>query len=347
MPRAIHFTRMHIHAKKTACAHSCKYCSMGNKRLTRISNDRYASFIMRFLEWGEAKHMLPYPIEYTLNYSDDYDRATLEMLHMLKQRSDRKYPLGGITLGGLRCRSNEELRAWLVERQSFGCETVHASFVGNRETHDYWNGRSGNFDFIMATLSLAGELGMALGARLFVIKSTLASLNDLSEKLDRLPQHNDNWRYAQPFFYAGWASRFEEERIDEETRDSLPGWLAPLIQNGAQRDIWRSEREWIAHIQNINEHPTEVNLILNLTDENIDRLERMSCEAIVAEYEQRTRAAYAAVPSFHELCDLYGDKGGRHIYELERCIEMKWLDRHLAKHPLDFERELTHLQMGN
>ncbi|WP_400766510.1 hypothetical protein [Methylosinus sporium] len=73
----------------------------------------------------------------------------------------------------------------------------------------------------------------------------------------------------------------------------------------------------------------------------------MSGAAIVDDYRTRTRAAYAAIPSLVELCDRYGNRDGTKIYPLQRCVEMKWLDLHLAEHPTDFERQLTHLQMGN
>ncbi len=69
----------------------------------------------------------------------------------------------------------------------------------------------------------------------------------------------------------------------------------------------------------------------------------MAFDAIVAEYESRTLAAYAMLPSLHELCDRYADRENRDVYALERCIAMKWLDRYLVAHPILFERHLTHL----
>ncbi|ACK52361.1 hypothetical protein Msil_3472 [Methylocella silvestris BL2] len=346
MAREVAFSGINIHAKKSACAHSCKYCLMGDKKLSSISNERFSTFVLRFLEWGDKRKRSDFAVEYSLNYSDEYDRATLEMLRGLNERFPSKYPLGGITLGGLRQRSEADMRAWLIERQSFGCRTAHASLAGVGALHDHWNGREGNFDFLLMTLRLAGELGMALGARLFVARSTLSSLEALNEKLDCLPRHEGDWRYAQPFFYLGWGARFEDERLDEELRDALPDWLDPLIERGAASGVWRSEREWIMHLRDTPAQPAKLSLDLILTDDNIDRLESMSCGEIVAEYETRTRAAYAALPSLHELCDRYADRDGRLVYELERCVELKWLDRHLAEHPTHFERQLTHLQLG-
>jgi hypothetical protein len=320
---------------------------MGDKKLAKLPPTRISAIVERFLEWEQARGGDMY-VAYVLNYTSDYDRHTLELVRDLSDRFPRRYkPLSGITLGGLPWRPEDELRAWLLERQEFGCKTAHASIAGTGKVHDYWNGRPGNFDLIMTTLRIAGELGMGLGARLFVTKSTVPMLQDLNEMLEQMPKHENDWRYALPFFYAGWGAKLEAERIDEDIRDSLPDWLDPLIKRSSCDGFWRSEREWITHIEASPEQPIETNLILNVTDDNIGRLELMSCDEIFADYEARTHAAYAAMPSLYELCDRYGDEENRKVYPLQRCIEMKWLDQHLTNHPIRFERQLTHLQMGN
>ncbi|WP_036293151.1 hypothetical protein [Methylosinus sp. PW1] len=338
---------IHVHAKLFPCAHSCKYCLMGDKTLARMDSARFSRVVERLLEWEEQNREAA-SVGYVLNYTSDYDRATLELIQALDRRFPRRYPpLSGITLGGLRERSRDELREWLLERQAFGCKTVHASLAGVGAVHDHWNGRRGNFDLIMSTLEVAGALGMALGARLFVATSTLADLPALNARLDRLPQNPGGWRYLCPFFYFGWGVRHEDERIDERTRDTLRKWLEALPEGSMRDEVWRSEREWIERIRSEEAEPREFDLIINVDDDNIDALESMSGAAIVDDYRTRTRAAYAAIPSLAELCDRYGDRDGTKIYPLQRCVEMKWLDLHLAEHPTDFERQLTHLQMGN
>jgi hypothetical protein len=343
------FERILVHAKLVACAHSCKYCLMGKKRLAKITPARFIGFVERFLEW-ERKQGSDEIVGYVPNYTSDHNRETLELLKDVDERFPRRYsPLRGITLGGLPMRTESELLEWLTERQSFGCETAHGSLAGTGKVHDYWNGQSGNYELIMTTMRIAGEIGMALGARMFVAKSTLSLLQELNDDLERLPKHEADWRYATPFFYAGWGARLEEERIDEDERDALPKWLEPMIRRSTSlRDvIWRSEREWIETIRDGKAQPSQIQLILNINDDNIDRLEGMSCDAIVAEYRSRTQAAYAAIPSLTELCERYGDRNDRRVYILQRCIQMKWLDLHLRDYPTRFERQLTHLQMGN
>ncbi|WP_412771732.1 hypothetical protein [Nitrobacter sp.] len=318
---------------------------MGKKKIARIQPGRLHALLERFLEWETSHDMR---IGYIVNYSADYDRATLEYLKDLSERFPRDYePLRRISLGGLRKRTDEELRLWLHERQQFGCISAHGSFAGHGEVHDYWNGQRGNYDLIVRTLRIAGEIGMAILARLFVVKSTLSTLQELNDTLDTLPDHQNNCRYAVPYFYAGWGSRLEEERIDERTRDELPSWLHRLLREARSAEgECRSEREWIEVIRN-DPAQRKNGLILNVTEDNIERLEQQTCDEIIGDLETRTRTAYAAIPGLSELCERYGDRNGTMIYGLERCLEMKWLDRHLQEHPTEFERQLTHLQLGN
>jgi hypothetical protein len=345
MGEHIRFETIHIHSKLVACAHSCKYCSMGKKKIARIQPGRIHALLERFLEW-ETSHGMG--VSYIVNYSADYDRATLGYLRDLRDRFPRDYePLRRLSLGGLRKRTDEELRLWLRERQQFGCISAHGSFAGYGDVHDSWNGQRGNYDLIVRTLRIAGEIGMAVLARLFVVKSTLSTLQALNDTLDTLPEHENNWRYAVPYFYAGWGSRLEDERIDEKTRDRLPPWLSALLCKARSAEgECRSEREWIEVIRH-NSTQRRDSLILNVTEDNIERLEQQTCDEIIKDLERRTLRAYAAIPDLPELCERYGDRNGTKIYGLERCLEMKWLDHHLQEHPAKFERQLTHLQLGN
>ncbi|WP_245272298.1 hypothetical protein [Xanthobacter sp. 126] len=338
------FSSLHIHCKLVACAHACRYCSMGKKTLSALEPERLHALLARFLEW-EAQGGLR--IGYVVNYTDNFDRRTLELLHDLARRFPRTYePLRRMSLGGQPLRTDQELKTWLAERRAFGCISAHGSLAGTGPVHDHWNGQKGNFDLILRTLRMAGEMGFALGARLFVARSTLTTLKDLNDLLDTLPMHPGNWRYAMPFFYAGWAAQLEEERIDEAVRDSLPDWLLALmgacISTG---EGCRSEREWIELLRMAPDTP-ERGLVLNVNAQNIAMLEQKCFEEIVSDLAVRTQAAYAAIPSAAELCERYGDRSGTKVYGLARCLEMKWLDRHLADHPMPFERALTHLTLS-
>lgn len=320
---------------------------MGDKQLTKITATRFCAFVERFLEWGERRsgRLGELPIFYVLNYSSNYDRTTLQLLKRLWERFPHWSGLDSILTGGLLRRDGMATRGWLSERQSFGCKYVITSFAGAGAIHDYWNGRPGDFDHLLNMLRIACELGMELETRVFLTRSTLATMQELFDRLDELPPHSGK-RVAFPFAYAGWGARLEGDRIDEKIREALPPRVTSLIEPILEYP-WRSEREWINHLRGESSAEIVTDIVLNVTDDNINRLESMCCDEIFSELHSRTLAAYAAIPALHELRERYGDNNGLLIYDNETCLERKWLDQHLDKCPTYFERQLTHLAIGN
>jgi hypothetical protein len=241
-----------------------------------------------------------------------------------------------VLLGGVHWRPDDEMRRWLKRRQEIGFNSVVASFAGHGEFSDRWNGRKGDFDFQMRALRVAAGLGMELRQRLFLTNSTIPLLDELIEKLDDLPGRVGD-RCIFPLFYLGHARRMEDERITRETFDGLPEYIRRLYRSDWRG--WRSEAEWIEFVSKEDQTPDAVPLPLQLNDSNIDRIESMSCDEIVAGLEKKTRAAYAAIPSRAELCERYGDPSNARIYMFKDEIERKWLDLHLAKNQVTLDRE--------
>ncbi|HEY3426714.1 MAG TPA: hypothetical protein VGL27_18110 [Negativicutes bacterium] len=238
-------------------------------------------------------------------------------------------------------RSEREMQVWLEERQALGAKTVVASLAGWGEVHDYWNGRSGDFDFVMRTMQIAADLGLELHQQIFLMKSTLPLLSGLIDKLDSLPGKVKH-REIYPLFYLGHARLHEHERVTKDDLKNLPERITKLFY---KQENWRSEREWIDIFRQEKEGatPGKVTLRLDLDETNLDQLESRSCNEIIADLKDRTRAAYAALPTRKELCEECGDAANRRLYMFHQDIERKWLDSYLTVHPIAFERKLTHL----
>jgi hypothetical protein len=76
-------------------------------------------------------------------------------------------------------------------------------------------------------LRLAGERGMIRQEKLFLTKNTLPIFDRLLDILDGIPGEVRS-RGASPFFYAGLASRYEDEHLTEDDRDALPDRIKGL-----------------------------------------------------------------------------------------------------------------------
>jgi len=131
-------------------------------------------------------------------------------------------------------------------------------------------------------------------------------------------------RFVTPFFYAGLARRYEDERLTEDERDNLPERVAKLRRG--RFNEWRSEREWIPVLMETASEPRKIAMKLDVNESNIDELERMSCENIFAAREQAYRDDYRRFPGLDEVCSRYGDKDGLNVYMLNSDLEQKWND---------------------
>ena len=232
--------------------------------------------------------------------------------------ADRSAAIGRAARGG--CRG-----AWLQERRAAGITGFHASLAGHGETHDRWNGRRGDFDYQLDILRLGGTHGMMREEKLFLIRNTLPLFQRLLEILDAVPGELRS-RTASPFFYAGLATRYEDERLTEDDRDGLPEQINALRPK--KFSTWLSEGEWIPVMLETAGKPRRLILKLDVDETNIDYLERASCEEIFTAREQEYQESYRAIPPLDELCSRYGDASNRRIYMMSRDVEGKWLDLH-------------------
>jgi hypothetical protein len=187
-----------------------------------------------------------------------------------------------------------------------------------------------------AVLRLGGERGMVREEKLFLTRNTLPLFDQLLDLLDALPGELSR-RSASPFFYAGLATRYEDERLTEEERDNLPERINEL--RSGRFGTWLSDREWIPAMLETAAQPRRLLLKLDVDANNIDRLESMSCEEVFAQRERDYQDSYSAIPALDELCERYGDRENRRIYMMSRDVEGRWLDQHQratgASKPID------------
>jgi len=334
MPREIVGKGLRFSLRHAPCAHICRYCLISESRKrSALPFARFEQLVHRFHDWQQAAQR-DLQIGIFVGPSFDYDIETLKGIARLRERRGAKFRI--LNLGGLRIRRDEELVNWLQERRAAGIVGFHASLAGCGDTHDRWNGRAGDFEYQTAILRLGGERGMVREEKLFLTKNTLPLFDRLLELLDAIPGELRS-RTASPFFYAGLATRYEDERLTEDDRDSLPERINEL--RSGKFDTWLSEREWIPVMLETASKPRRLLLKLDVDESNIAYLERASCEEVFVTREREYQESYCATPALDELCAHYGDPTNRRIYLMSRDVEGRWLDLHRretgASKPID------------
>lgn len=232
-------------------------------------------------------------------------------------------PADGIATGGLRQRDDNEVRAWLSALREIGITRLHFAFAGHGPVHDRWNGRRGDFEWLMTVHRIGTELGFASSSPSASLRVFLARKMDWLDTLDTAGG-SIAWRWAFPFGYLGNARRHERERIDELDRDTLAPRVAALCPS---RKEWFSEREWLDRLDDFDKAAPPVDLILRLDTHNIDAVDTTSCDEIVTDLQSKAMAEAAPIPSLRTLGKQVGDRLNRRIYEGRDDIGRLWLDR--------------------
>jgi hypothetical protein len=323
LPREIIGKGLRFSLRHAPCAHICRYCLISESRKrSALPFARFEQLVHRFHDWRLSERS-DLDIGVFVGPSFDYDIETLKGVVRLRERRGGKFQI--VNLGGLRIRRGDELTAWIEERRQAGIVGFHTSLAGYGETHDRWNGRAGDFDYQTAILRLGGERGMVRQEKLFLTKNTLPLFDRLLDILDGIPGEVRT-RGASPFFYAGLASRYEDERLTEDHRDALPDRINEL--RGGKFGNWLSEREWIPVMLETADKPRRLQLKLDVNEANIDELERQSCEEIFLAREREYQVSYRHIPALDELAARYGDTTNRRVYVMSRDVEGRWLDLH-------------------
>jgi hypothetical protein len=328
-----------IEANTSPCAHICRYCSIGD-RGGQFQIQRWMDVVERMMEWARRERPEVHVQGGFPGPSYNFDVETFDRLSRWYARLTG-YPLRWIPLGGLQLRPPDEMRRWFEARMAVGLEGISAALAGVDATHDRWNGRHGDFDFLMESLRIGAELGLKHGTTLFLTRSTLPQLEELTRRLDRLPTSHHG-RYVRPFFLVGHGAHLEDERITEEDRALVPEFARESLEKPW---VLRSEREWIPVIQAGHPVDPSVYLHVELTAANIERMESTPCDELVADMERRAVAILDRIPSIEELAFSDADSTRRQLYSFVD-LERVWRNRFARRTGLPLEDSLLHYELG-
>ena len=327
MPRSILIKSLTMDLFNISCAHECRYCLFGEKRPTKVAFSRFGRLVERMADWIHANQRPDFVICFLPGYSRNAEVESLREHMELNIRIGNGFPYHGLNLGGLRFRPPEARSAWLSGLRALGVNTLHASLAGSGAVHDRWNGRDGDFEYLMDLMRIGRELGIRSEQTFFILKSTFPLIDDLRELME-LEFGGEAKYYVRTFNYMGSSKAFEDERITEETRELMPNWAKSGLKDRFTQ--WRSEREWVEFIMQAPEQVERVDLNLEINEANIDRLEGMSARAVFEELESKALRTYDTMPSLKDLCVQFGNSTNIRIYENKMCVDALWQDRAAA-----------------
>jgi hypothetical protein len=329
-----------ISAQMAPCANHCRFCLLADRKTQNISVGRFVGIVEKFIAY---KEQTGFEIKQWFGNSYNFQAGEFQkMVHLFfknginqKGAQDLRYLL----LGGMPVMTEKSFRAWLADRQIMGCVNLGATYCGLEPSHDHYCSRSGHFGFQIMAQKIAAEMGLLNMQRLLLMNSTLSQLEMLMDILDETGSIND--RHAFVLFYNGSGKTFESERPTFEQLSNQPPRIMDLYRENFNK--WKSEMDWIKEVLDNPTIRPRNRLVLKLTEENIDQLEKMSCEEIVNDLSERTKRVYEVIPSLEELAEKYSDQTSRKVYMSPWDVECLWLDRFMALNPeANFESQLIH-----
>lgn len=302
------------------CQAHCRYCLLSScGKATGVDYERGKRFAARLYDEVRDKrpdlHFFHY-IGYCMDseYLADYIRFSQEI---------SSPSADFLQLNGLRQRSEEETDLLITKIVDCGIKLIDLTFYGLRDYHDRFAGRSGDFDFLVRLLRIARKYSLAVHVSIPITKENMEEIDELVALLESyccgeigvfLPHGKGRGRFLD-------SSRLRKENL---------AVLSKRVQN--RLPSCRTEGEWLAAggVQT----PTKRTLTLALTPGEIDRLESMRLEEILAYLEDLDDRYYAAIPSCEELAERYGDPAGTRLYRRFRDLHLEWQQRYLAEHNL-------------
>ena len=305
------------------CACACRYCLLRSDKQANDGVDywRGKRIAERIAEWCKER-MPEEPPLYYVGYCAEYP----ELFDTIAFNRKNGHPASRfLQCNGIALREKEETDDFVKHIRDAGIENIDATFYGTEEYHDCFAARNGDFRFMLQLAESAGRYGLKCN---LTVPITTENLSMLTQLIHILAQAADI-RNLHTFLpdYRGRGNLVESIRLTETDIELLPD----TARQALNLRRYRTERDWLS--ENVLPEYEKRGLIVTLRKDNIDLLEHMTCEEIVAYVEGLDEAYYSAIPSVNKLAALYGDPENKKLYRL-RDLFWKWQRRYIAENGL-------------
>lgn len=305
------------------CGCACRYCLLQScKKAEGVDYFRGKKIAEKFIEWGKANNMshLPhYYIAYCAEYPELFDNIAFNRA------------VGGMSgsfmqCNGINIRNKQETDDFVAKLKSSGISMIDTTFFGNEEYHDNFAARKGDYNFMMMLAASAVRAGIICAPSLVISEESKNMLDDLISILSEITDIKNIHTFLPD--YRGRGYLMEDSRLTKESYMALPY----KVKNTINISRYKTEQEWLSG----GELPqfTRRAITITLRKDNIELLESMSCEEIIAYVEKLDDDYYKVIPTVNELAQMYGDKTNTRLYR-PRDLFWKWQKRYIAENHIE------------
>ncbi|MBQ8954354.1 MAG: hypothetical protein IJ048_09570, partial [Clostridia bacterium] len=258
-------------------------------------------YARRFHDWiGENRPELSF--NFSFGYSMDHPKL-FEALAFLQS-------IGSVSgeflqCDGLRFRHEDEIEALMQGLAASGVKHLNFTFYGTEAYHDRFAGRKGDFNYMLRLIDAAARHGLERSAG---IALTHESAGQIDELLDLLTAHDMKKTSLFVPHEEGRGVSLNAIRFSQSDYDALSDRAREKLNHSR----FKTEGEWIA--TRCFAEPENRSLIVSLMSDNIDQLEALPFDQVIARVEELDEAYYGALPGYEALAERYGDAKGLSFY---------------------------------
>ena len=302
------------------CENRCRYCLLSyDGKTVGADYQRSKNYALKFYNW--IKQNRP---KLSFLFGFGYSMEHPSLLEEIKFLQSIESPTGEfLQFDGMKFRTREELNTLLYDLKECGIKLIDLTFYGEKNYHDKFAARKGDFDYLLETLKVANEVGLPVQVGVALTGENASQINGL---LETLYQFNIERVFLFVPHSEGRGKSLEEVRFSQKDY----GLLDDRAKNLLNLDKFKTEGEWL---ESEYHAPQKRMLSLSLTSENIERLENTPFEEVVSELEGLDDGYYSAVPDFLTLAKLYGDKSCDKFYS-QRDLYLKYQIKYIKDNGL-------------
>lgn len=311
------------------CGCRCRYCLLSwDGHCVGADYERSQDYARKFSHYIK-EHRPEMDFHFTFGYSMEHPNLpeALDFLNEIGSVQGRF-----LQLDGMRLRSAAEADQLMEQLTAHGVKSVNFTFYGLQAYHDRFAARNGDFDHLLTIAKSAAAHGLETSAGIPLTVENADQAEQLITLLEQagipeisvfIPHEEGRGVHLAPirFTLGDW------EQLGPKARDKL------------NRKAFRPEGEWVSGTWPEEQHRA---LILSLAPENIGQFEAMDFAQVICYGESLDEQYYASLPSFAELCRLYGNPGGDAFYskrDLFRHYQMHYIaDHNLTLYDVTDER---------